>query len=107
MIRISLISLLVLLVATFAQPVSRQPVYLSYTDAQPILGAMDELLPDELKGKAQSAQALVWPQWIAAQDAQIRARIGRGDEDTMINFLLFGNSFTRQPRVTTMELGTR
>ena len=104
MIRISLISLLVLLVATFAQPVSRQPVYLSYADAQPILGAMDELLPDELKGKAQSAQALVWPQWIATQDAQIRARIGRGDEDTMINFLLFGNSFTRQPRVTTSDL---
>ena len=31
-------------------------------------------------------------------DRGIRARLDRGDEDSAINFLLFGTSFTKRPR---------
>ncbi len=65
---------------------------------------MDQVLPPELKGKSSAAQAAVWPQWLKARDAAVRARLVQGDEDTMINFLLFGLTFTQQPRVTEAEL---
>ncbi len=37
----------------------------------------------------------------------MRARLRRGAEDTRINFLLFGVSFTKQPRVTSQVLAER
>jgi SAM-dependent methyltransferase len=79
-------------------------VNLPFSEAQPILQAMDEALPPELKGKSRDAQAAAWPQWLKARDATVRARLVQGDEDTMINFLLFGVTFTAQPRVTEAEL---
>src|SRR5262249_38324398 len=37
-------------------------------------------------------------------DVEIRERLGKGDEDTIINFLLFGTSFTNQPRLAAAQL---
>ncbi|HEX4945415.1 MAG TPA: class I SAM-dependent methyltransferase [Blastocatellia bacterium] len=79
-------------------------VNLSFADAQPILQAMDDVLPPELKGKLSDAQAAAWLPWLKARDAAVRARLLQGDEDTMINFLLFGVTFTSQPRVTETDL---
>ena len=39
-----------------------------------------------------------WPLWIARHDQQVRARLEQGDEDTIVNWLLFGTSFTSRPR---------
>jgi len=68
---------------------------LSYEEARPLLQLFDEELPAELKGKSAEAQAAAWPAWVEAQDAAVRARLRRGDEDTLVNFLLFGVSFTK------------
>ena len=34
------------------------------------------------------------------RDATIRARLARGDEDSVVNLMLYGTSFTRRPRAT-------
>ena len=39
-----------------------------------------------------------WPRWIERRDREIRARLEQGDEDTVINWLLFGTTFTSRPR---------
>ena len=39
-----------------------------------------------------------WNPWMSQLDRRIRARLERGDEDSAINFLLFGTSFTKLPR---------
>jgi CheR methyltransferase, SAM binding domain len=39
-----------------------------------------------------------WPDWIARHDRDVRARLERGDEDTIVNWMLFGTSFTSRPR---------
>src|ERR1019366_10665507 len=44
-------------------------------------------------------EELAWPRWLADRDMAIRARLGRGEEDTLVNFVLLGVSFTAQPRV--------
>ncbi len=40
--------------------------------------------------------------WLVKHDQQTRARLLRGDEDTMVNFLVLGTSFTKQPRFTAL-----
>jgi hypothetical protein len=84
-----------------------QSRFLTYEEARPLLESLDEILPAELKGKSAEAQAALWPAWVKAQDSAVRARLRRGDEDTLVNFLLFGVSFTKQPRVTAQELSAR
>jgi hypothetical protein len=91
----------VLLTATlFGQVTPRNPSYIPYTDAQLILEALDETLPPEFKGKNADEIKAAWPGWVARRDAEIRRRLIQGDEDSLVNVLLFGMSFTRQPRIT-------
>lgn len=104
--RYFLVALLLLAsgLSLFAQTPMRRAVYTPYGDAQPILQALDEILPPELKGKSAREQAALWPGWVARRDAEIRARLAQGDEDSLVNFLLFGTTYTRQPRVTSQQV---
>lgn len=69
------------------------PTFITFQDAR-------GRVPDELKGFAREEVAAGWPVWIAAQDANARSRVAKGDEDSLANFLLYGTSFTTQPRIT-------
>jgi hypothetical protein len=80
--------------------------YIGYEQARPILEVLKQALPTELQSLlAQSSAAAqnpaaAWDQWVVARDRQIRARLERGDEDSLVNFLLFGSSFTSRKRIT-------
>jgi hypothetical protein len=63
-----------------------------------VLAFLTDILPPELKSSDLSARRKAWPGWVIAHDGDIRKRLQRGDEDTVINWLLFGTSFTQQPR---------
>jgi SAM-dependent methyltransferase len=79
--------------------------YVPFADARPILEAIQpQLWPAALQGLAPAAVEARWSDWVAREDAAIRARVQEGDDDSVINFLLFGTSFTKQPRVTEHEL---
>ena len=45
------------------------------------------------------ADGAAWDQWIRARDAEVRGRIDQGVEDSISNFILFGTSFTKLPRL--------
>jgi len=80
-------------------------VNVPFADGRPLLEVLQpQLWPAELRGKTPDALASVWPEWVAREDAAIRARVQAGDEDSIINFLLFGTSFTKQPRATETQL---
>ncbi len=96
--------LAVLIAGLIAQTPPRQIRHTIYSEAQPLVQLMDEVLPAELKGKSSDEQSKRWPEWVKSQDAAVRVRLRQGDEDTMLNFLLFGTSFTKQPRVSAAEL---
>ena len=87
-----------------AQTPKRRVGYLTYQDAQPVIAALDEILPPDLKAKSSDELASFWPGWIARRDAEIRNRLAQGDEDSLVNFLLFGTSYTKQPRVTPQQV---
>jgi hypothetical protein len=79
-------------------------VFISYEEAKPAIEATRPDLPEELARLDADALAKAWPEWVKKRDAEIRARLEQGDEDTLINLLLFGTSFTRAPRVTQENL---
>lgn len=106
---ISVACLLLLLASAALTAQTRAPargrvVYLPYEDARPILEVAAGHLPPGLSGKSAAELAREWPAWVARRDAEIRARLLRGDEDTLVNFLLFGTSYTKQPRITQKQL---
>ncbi len=90
-----LLTACVVLDLVIATPANR-PIYLAYEDARPILEVMREVLPEQLRGTSPDA----WREWVVQQDAAIRSRLERGEEDSLVNLLLFGTSFTGQPRMT-------
>ena len=67
-----------------------------YTTVKPILDEYRGQLPAELKNADQAA----WVAWAGQHDKATRARLQQGDLDSMVNLLLYGTSFTHQPRIS-------
>lgn len=68
-----------------------------YPDVREIVALLG---PAELK----SADVQTFDAWIRERDASIRARLAQGELDSLVNMLLFGTSFTKQPRMTIENL---
>jgi SAM-dependent methyltransferase len=71
----------------------------SFATVKSVLEALAKELPPQLK----EANEAKWKAWAQHEDDIIRARLEQGALDSMINLLLFGTSFTTQPRVMTMH----
>jgi hypothetical protein len=87
-------------------PRAKRTVVLWLDKARPILSILSHLQPADLKERADAWTPALWSDWATKRDAEIRARLVRGDEDSLVNLLLFGTSFTRQPRLTRRQLET-
>jgi SAM-dependent methyltransferase len=83
-----------------AQTARQRVSYIGYEEARPILATLRDIAPPELQADGSADMAAAWSKWSVARDAEIRARLIQGDEDSLVNLLLFGTSYTRQPRVT-------
>ena len=70
--------------------------FTSYASVKAVLDEQRDGLPAELR----NADAAKWTAWSQRQDQAIRARLEQGDLDSMVNLLLFGTSFTKQPRIS-------
>jgi hypothetical protein len=88
------------LLATAGASPPAAPSYIPYAAARPVLEAMPEALPDPLREKDAAAREAFWPTWVAERDREIRSRLARGTEDSVAHFMLFGTTFTSEPRAT-------
>jgi hypothetical protein len=79
------------------------PTFISFEAAQPTLTAGWESLPDGL-GNVNGLDNPTWSRWIRNQDRTIRARLDRGEEDTLTNLLRFGVTFTKELRIYDQDL---
>ena len=94
--RIPWVSLIVPLVCGVAVGVlAAERAFTSYASARPVLEQPGVLLPAELRNPDQAK----WTAWSQQEDKAIRERLQQGDLDSMVNLLLYGTSFTKQPRI--------
>ncbi|HEX4135296.1 MAG TPA: hypothetical protein VHY84_11850 [Bryobacteraceae bacterium] len=102
--RLSRISLIFPLICAFSACVlAADRAVISYANAKPVLDQFldqpldqpGDLLPAELRNPNKAK----WRAWSQRQDKAIRARLQQGDLDSMVNLLLYGTSFTKQPRI--------
>ena len=91
---------------------ARAPVaparFVRFSEARPIVTELAGRLPPELNTLTPAQIEAAWPGWIERHDREIRARLEQGDEDTIVNWMLFGTSFTSRPRAVlgAVESGT-
>ncbi len=50
-------------------------------------------------GGVEIKHAAAWDDWVRARDADVRARVDRGVEDSISNLILYGASYTNLPRL--------
>jgi hypothetical protein len=70
------------------------PDYITAEQAGPVLQAMSTSLPPSVERTADS-----WPAWVRKADGEVRARLDRGEEDTLSNLVRFGVTFTKEYRI--------
>jgi len=85
-------------------PSATRVVYTPFEDAKPILEVLAEILPPELRGLPSEKREAAWNEWTRKRDVEIRERLARGDADSIVNLLMFGTSFTAEPRLTSVQL---
>jgi hypothetical protein len=79
--------------------------FIPYADAAQIIGSLrEDLIPADLRNKTPTQREAMWPAWISARDAAVRARVEAGDEDSVVYLLLFGTTFTAHARATDPQL---
>jgi hypothetical protein len=81
------------------EPNQAQTRFTSFAEVRDVLSRLGDVLPPELKVPNLSAAERAWMPWVERQDRAIRSRLQRGDEETIVNWLLFGTTFTKLPRV--------
>jgi hypothetical protein len=72
--------------------------FIHVQEARALLTELAGQLPSGLAGLTPAQLEKVWPDWIERHDREIRERLAQGDEDTIVNWMLFGTSFTTRPR---------
>src|SRR5262245_38528418 len=75
-----------------------------FDEVRPLLAELAGTLPPELNTLTPQQLGAAWPGWIERHDRDVRARLEQGDEDTLINWMLFGTSFTARPRALVGEV---
>src|SRR6476660_5543110 len=91
---------MLLLVGAGVAAVTGPARYVRYAEVHAVLSelAATGALPPELSNLTDAQREAAWPAWIERHDKDIRARLEQGDEDTIVNWMLFGTSFTSKPR---------
>jgi len=83
-----------------ARPGDRVRRTMTLAEARPVLAAFGPGVPAVLQDWAGAGADTNWSAWVKHRDTDIRVRIATGDEDSVVNLMLYGTRFTRWPRAT-------
>jgi hypothetical protein len=88
---------------TLCAALAQTPQFVSFASAQPVLSAMRDALPPELKTSG-PVSADAWNKWVRDRDKEIRGRIEGGEAETLTNLLRLGVTYTKEPRIPFADL---
>jgi hypothetical protein len=69
----------------------------TFEQASAVIDTLRSQLPVALRGRSNREIQQRWLQWAEQHDRDVRARVARGDEDSLVNLWLYGTSFTAHP----------
>lgn len=92
------------LAAAEQSPVQTVIRAVSWTDVAPIVAAMPDAVTAALTATPGASPDQRFASWVAEERQAHLRRLARGEEDALVNLLLFGTSFTREERMTTRRL---
>ena len=72
----------------------------TWSEARSIVERLVDALPRSLAEIPPAERPSRWAGWLATRRQALVARVAQGDVDSVVNLLLFGTSFTKQPRIT-------
>jgi SAM-dependent methyltransferase len=87
-------------------PVAAQ-VKITFQQARPVVEALRPSLPAAIRGLSIDEMEARWPSWVERHDRDVRARLARGDEDSLVNLWLYGTSFTSAAPAIARDAGRR
>jgi len=73
------------------------PRYVPLADVRQLLVTLASSAPRDLPATTGAGADARWLTWVAKHDQAIRDRLKEGDEDTLLNWLLLGGTFTTLP----------
>ena len=85
-------------------PLPQAAADIPLSDVQRVLDALRPNVPSAFVSLGAESWGDAWNQWRRQHEERLRERLGRGDEDSVGNFWLFGTSFTRLPAARTRDL---
>jgi hypothetical protein len=88
---------------TLGAALAQTPQFVPFASAQPVLSAMRDALPPELKTSG-AVTAEAWNKWVRDRDKEIRGRIEGGEAETLTNLLRLGVTYTKEPRISFADL---
>jgi len=89
-----------LVLSAAAAPTAQAVRTMTFAEARPVLAALGDSVPAALRDRTSGDADATWSAWVKQREAEIRGRIAAGDEDSVVNLMLYGTSFTRWPRAT-------
>jgi len=78
---------------------AQSATFVTHDQAKTTLDTYSTSLPAGLSGLPNAAIQEKWPSWVKNRDAEVRARLDQGQEDTLTNLLRYGVTYTKQPRI--------
>ena len=81
-------SLVAVLLAFLAVSIQGQARFTTFPEIRGVLGLLADALPAELKIPNATEAEPAWNSWVRQRDTGIRGRLQRGDEETIVNWLL-------------------
>lgn len=85
-----------------AGPAAQSPDFrpVTWDEARPMVERVGERLPPSLRAIPPEFRPVRWQEWVHSRRQETEERLTRGEADSLVNLLLFGTSFTKEPRIT-------
>ncbi len=96
-------ALLLFCIVAIRPALAQTPQFVPFGSVQPVLSAMHDSLPPELKSSS-PITADAWNKWVRDRDKEIRGRIEGGEAETLTNLLRLGVTYTKEPRISFADL---
>jgi hypothetical protein len=99
------LALLLALVAVTSGAAGSEAIVMSYADAQRAISGLAAARGGTTVDVGPVRSEATWSSWVRAHVERTGNRVSRGEDDTILNWIMFGSSFSAHPPISVESLG--